>query len=238
MDEKQQIIAEYKQKFIEIQNSLKSKINTRDSISLSSVKTVAGVDLAYWKEKETEYAVCCIVLLDYQSHQVVEQSEYTARVEVPYIPGCLAFRELPLFLQADKKLPCRPDLYFFDGNGYLHPRHMGLACHAGIMLDKPAIGVAKSYYKIEDTDFVMPEDKEYAYTDIQIRGEVYGRALRTHKGVKPVFVSVGNQIDLDTATTAVCQMTTWESHIPMPTRLADLMTHEARQRLSKTVAIV
>ncbi len=238
MDEKQQIIAEYKQKFIEIQNSLKSKINTRDSISLSSVKTVAGVDLAYWKEKETEYAVCCIVLLDYQSHQVVEQSEYTARVEVPYIPGCLAFRELPLFLQADKKLSCRPDLYFFDGNGYLHPRHMGLACHAGIMLDKPAIGVAKSYYKIEDTDFVMPEDKEYAYTDIQIRGEVYGRALRTHKGVKPVFVSVGNQIDLDTATTAVCQMTTWESHIPMPTRLADLMTHEARQRLFKTVAIV
>ena len=238
MDEKQQIIAEYKQKFIEIQNSLKSKINTRDSISLSSVKTVAGVDLAYWKEKETEYAVCCIVLLDYQSHQVVEQSEYTARVEVPYIPGCLAFRELPLFLQADKKLSCRPDLYFFDVNGYLHPRHMGLACHAGIMLDKPAIGVAKSYYKIEDTDFVMPEDKEYAYTDIQIRGEVYGRALRTHKGVKPVFVSVGNQIDLDTATTAVCQMTTWESHIPMPTRLADLMTHEARQRLSKTVAIL
>ena len=89
MDEKQQIIAEYKQKFIEIQNSLKSKINTRDSISLSSVKTVAGVDLAYWKEKETEYAVCCIVLLDYQSHQVVEQSEYTARVEVPYIPDAI-----------------------------------------------------------------------------------------------------------------------------------------------------
>ncbi len=234
MDEKQQIIAEYKQKFTEIQNSLKSKINTRDIISLSSVKTVAGVDLAYWKENETEYAVCCIVLLDYQSHQVLERSEHTAPVEVPYIPACLAFRELPLFLQADKKLSCRPDLYFFDGNGYLHPRHM----HAGIILGKPAIGVAKSYYKIDNTDFTMPEDKEYAYTDIQIKGEIYGRALRTHKGVKPVFVSVGNQIDLDTATTAVCQMTTWESHIPMPTRLADLMTHEARQRLVKAAAIV
>ncbi len=111
---------------------------------------------------------------------------------------------------------------------------MGLACHAGIILGKPAIGVAKSYYKIDNTDFTMPEDKEYAYTDIQIKGEIYGRALRTHKGVKPVFVSVGNQIDLDTATTAVCQMTTWESHIPMPTRL----THEARQRLVKAAAIV
>lgn len=233
MEEKQQIIAEYKQKFIEIQNSLKSKINTKDIISLTSVKTVAGVDLAYWKKEETEYAVCCIVLLDYQSHQVLERSEYTALVKVPYIPGCLAFRELPLFLQADKKLLCRPDLYFFDGNGYLHPRHMGLACHAGIILGKPAIGVAKSYYKIDDIDFTMPEDKEYAYTDIQIKGEIYGRALRTHKGVKPVFVSVGNQIDLDTATTAVCQMTTWESHIPMPTRLADLMTHEARQKIMK-----
>lgn len=238
MDEKQQIIAGYKQKFIEIQNSLKSKINTRDIILLSSIKTVAGVDLAYWKEGDTEYAVCCIVLLDYQSHQILEQSEYTAQVDVPYIPGCLAFRELPLFLQADEKLSRRPDLYFFDGNGYLHPRHMGLACHAGIMLGKPTVGVAKSYYKIGDTDFIMPEDKEYAYTDIKIGEEIYGRALRTHKGVKPVFVSVGNQIDLDTATTAVCQMITWESHIPMPTRLADLMTHEARQRLMKTAAIV
>lgn len=238
MDEKQQIIARYKQKFIEIQNSLKSKINTRDIISLSSIKTVAGVDLAYWKEEETEYAVCCIVLLDYQSHEVLGQSEYTAPVEVPYIPGCLAFRELPLFLQADKKLSRRPDLYFFDGNGYLHPRHMGLACHAGIMLDKPTIGVAKSYYKIGDADFIMPEDKAYAYTDIEIEGEIYGRALRTHKGVKPVFVSIGNRIDLNTATTAVCQMTAWESHIPMPTRLADLMTHEARQRLIKADEIV
>ena len=117
-------------------------------IELSAIKTVAGVDLAYWKREEMEYAVCCIVVLDYQSHKVLEEKEYMDVVKVPYVPGCLAFRELPLFLGANRMLEHEPDVYFFDGNGYLHPRHMGLATHAGILLDKPTIGIAKSYYKI------------------------------------------------------------------------------------------
>lgn len=228
---KEEKIEEYKQKYIEIQNTLQSKINLKDIVELSSVKTVAGVDLAYWKEGEKEYAVCCIVVLDYQSHKVLEETEYSNIVEVPYIPGCLAFREIPLFLKANEKLLYKPDIYYFDGNGYLHPRHMGLACHAGILIDRPAVGVAKSYYKIGDIDFIMPDDVPCAYTEIKMNGEIYGRAVRTHKGVKPVFVSVGNRIDLETATSAVCQMITWESHIPLPTRLADIMTHEARKRI-------
>ncbi|MCI8527897.1 MAG: endonuclease V [Lachnospiraceae bacterium] len=241
------------QEYIRIQNTLQSKIRIpgkgrernfpgeelsmarEDSeeetyIELSSIQTVAGVDLAYWKLEETEYAVCCIVVLEYLSHKVLEEKEYMDVVKVPYVPGCLAFRELPLFLGANRMLEHEPDVYFFDGNGYLHPRHMGLATHAGILLEKPTIGIAKSYYKIGDVNYLMPEDEQFAHTDIVIEGEVYGRVLRTQKGVKPLFLSVGNCIDLDMAMTLTKTMVTKDSHIPIPTRFADIMTHESRKR--------
>lgn len=194
-------------------------------------ETVAGVDLAYWKEAEEEYAVCCIVVLDRAAKQVIESQYAWGRIEVPYIPGCLAFRELPLVLETVKKLETEPDLYIFDGNGYLHPRHMGIATHASFYLHKPTIGVAKHYYKIGNTDFIMPENKEFAYTNIEIDGETYGRVLRTVKDVKPVFISSGNFIDLEQATELVCGFVGRESHIPLPTRLADIETHRMRKRL-------
>lgn len=226
MEQMQEIEKEY----IKIQKELSGKINLTNTVDISKITTIAGVDLAYWKQGEKEFAACCIVVLDYHSHEVLEKQEYVDEVKVPYIPGCLAFREIPLFMEAYKKVQSELDLIFFDGNGYLHPRHMGLATHAGILLDKVTIGVAKSYLKIDNANFQMPSNEQGAYEDIEINGEVYGRALRTHKDVKPVFLSVGNKIDLETATKVVNTLVTKESHIPVPTRLADLMTHEVRKK--------
>ena len=126
-----------------------------------------------------------------------------------------------------------PDLYVFDGNGYLHPRNMGIATHAGILLKKPSIGIAKTYYKVENVDFTMPENEVFAYENIMVKGVVYGRAVRTQKNVKPIFLSVGNKIRLEEAMEIVRHMVTKESHIPLPTRLADLMTHEIRSEKRK-----
>ena len=215
-------------RYIQIQSELQKKIKFQNMIDLSSIKTVAGIDLAYWKEEDKEYAVCCIVVLDQESKQVMESINLKGEINVPYIPGCLAFRELPLILETVKRLSTLPDLYMFDGNGYLHPRHMGIATHASFYLNKPTIGVAKKYHKIDDVDYTMPSNEKNAYTDIVIAGEVYGRVLRTLKNVKPVFVSIGNYIDLDTATKVVCDFITSESHIPLPTRLADIETHKMR----------
>lgn len=218
-----------KERYIQIQKELINKINMKNMFSRETIKKIAGVDLAYWEENNTEYAVCCIVIIDTVSLKILEKVDFMGKIDVPYIPGCLAFRELPLILEAVKKLQIEPDIYIFDGNGYLHPRHMGIATHAAIYLQKPSIGVAKSYYKIEETDFVMPENETYAFTDIIIHGEIYGRVLRTRKDVKPIFISVGNYIDLDTATGIINSCVTQESHIPAPTRLADLETHEKRK---------
>lgn len=150
---------------------------------------------------------------------------------IPYIPGFLAFRELPLVIEAVKKLTKQPDVYMFDGNGYLHYRHMGIATHASFYLDKPTIGVAKSYLKIENVDFTMPDNELGAYTDIIINNEIYGRALRTTKNVKPIFVSCGNWIDLDTSTEIVMNCINNKSRLPIPIRLADIETHKIRKQL-------
>lgn len=217
-----------KEDCIAIQESLQKEIQLKNTFQKGKVQYVAGVDLAYWKEAELEYAVCCIVVVDFFTNKVVEQVHFIGTINFPYIPGCLAFRELPLILETVKKLKIDPDIYMFDGNGYLHPHHMGIATHASIYLQKPTIGVAKSYYKIEETDFDMPQDVECAYTDIIVRDKVLGRALRTHKHVKPIFISAGNYIDLETTTEFVLHCVTEESHIPLPTRLADLETHKWR----------
>ena len=221
---------ELEQKFIQKQKELLSKLDLQNKIDITKVKNIAGVDLAYWKENDIEYAVCCIVVIDFATKQIIDKKHSKGIIDVPYIPGCLAFREIELVLKTVKLLENNIDLYVFDGNGYLHPRHMGLATHAGVLLDKPSIGVAKSYYKINDIDYLEPDNFDFAYNNIVIDNEIYGRVLRTHKNVKPVFLSIGNKIDIDTTTTLIKELVEKESHIPIPTRYADLMTHEMRKQ--------
>ena len=217
--------------FIKEQEKLLSKIQKQNCIDINKIHYIAGVDLAYWKDNNVEYAVCCIVVIDFQTKNVVEKKSSKGKITVPYIPGCLAFREIQLVLETVELLEHNIELYVFDGNGYLHPRHMGLETQAGILLDKPSIGVAKSYFKVENTNYIEPENEKFAYEDIIIKNEVYGRVVRTHKNVKPIFLSIGNKIDLDTAMQVIIDTTSDESHIPMPTRLADIMTHEMRKKI-------
>lgn len=211
-----------------MQLELKDKVELENNFKLEDIKYVAGIDLAYWMENEKETAVCCITIIDIDTKEIVEEANTKGDITFPYIAGYLSFRELPLILETVKQLKIQPDLYVFDGNGYLHPRNMGIATHASFYLKKPSIGVAKSYYKIDGVEFVMPEDKEGAYTEIVIENKVCGASLRTHKGVKPVFVSVGNYMKLERAVEIIMLLVGKESHIPLPTRYADIATHKMR----------
>ena len=215
------------------QNELIKKINCNDTFDIEKIQTIAGVDLAYWNdENNNESAVCCIVVLDFKSHTIVEKKHCSGKIEVPYMPGFLAFRELPLVMKTAELLESKPDIFMFDGNGYLHPRHMGIATHASFYLNKPTIGVAKTYFCVDKkTDYTEPDKTAGSFTDIIINNEVYGRVLRTHTDVKPVFVSVGNNISLETASQITMNLVEKESHIPVPTRLADLQTHIERNNL-------
>ena len=233
MSDKSMETSEMQEEFLNQQNKLKSRINTEDTFNIDSVNSIAGVDLAYWNGDDgQEYAVCCIVVTDKATHNLIETKSYSGKIEVPYMPGFLAFRELPLVVKAVKLIENKPDIYMFDGNGYLHPRHMGIATHASFYLNTPTIGVAKTYYRVEkNLDYIEPDPCSGSYTDIVYNNEVYGRVLRTHDNVRPVFVSVGNNISLDTAVKLTMDMVGEESRIPVPTRLADLETHKMRAAL-------
>lgn len=213
-----------------IQNRLKPYIRLTDDFQKSDIKPAAGVDLAYWTKNNIQYAACCIIVLDYQTNAVIETASSVGTVYFPYIPGFLAFRELPLILKTVQKLKHAPDVFLFDGNGILHPNQMGIATHASFYLNKPTIGVAKNYLKIQDTDFIQPGETIGDYTDIRINDQTLGRALRTRKNTKPIFISCGNFLTLNTATDIVLHFITKESRIPLPTRLADIETHKVRKQ--------
>ncbi len=219
---------------IRIQKELAPLVVQEDRFGSSLPPTVAGVDLAYWQKGDQELAVCCILVVDRESRAVVEKAEAYGPVRFPYLPGCFAFRELPLVLEAAARLTQKPELFFFDGNGILHPRGLGLASHASFYLKASTVGIAKHYYHVGE-DFSPPGEEPGDCSPITREGKVAGCALRTHAGVKPVFVSVGNGISLDTASKLALALTGPESHIPAPTRLADLETHLRREELRCTL---
>ncbi|ANY67393.1 endonuclease V [Paenibacillus sp. BIHB 4019] len=212
-----------------IQQDLVQQIKLENHFKIEDIKLIAGVDLAYWEEAGKTIAVCCICVVDFLTKEVVEIQSLKAEVKVPYIPGYLSFRELPLIIETFKLLTSDPDMIMFDGNGYLHPRNMGIATHASFHLNKPTIGMAKTYLKIDSVDFDMPANEAGAFTNIVINNIVYGRALRTHKDVKPIFISCGNWIDIDTATAVTLALINKESRLPIPVRLADLETKKKRE---------
>ena len=218
---------------INIQQTLKRKISINNNIS--NINIVAGVDLAYFKIKEKEYATCVIALIDYSTKELLDYVYEIGEVNCPYIPGCLAFREMPLFIKTHNKLikekNIYPDIYMFDGNGTLHPRKMGLATHAGFLLNKPTIGVAKTYFKVNNHEFIMPENEKGAFTPINIDNEICAVAYRSHKDVKPIFISMGNNINMDNAIDITQQMITKISRVPAPTRHADIIANDIRKNI-------
>jgi len=220
---------ELKRALRDTQEQLRNSICLVNHVDISTLRTVAGVDLAYWKQDDKEYACCCIVVFDFKTSSVIERKSSVGEVTVPYIAGYLAFREYDLVEKTVRLLENEIDLYVFDGNGYLHPRHMGLATYAGIKLNKPSIGIAKTFYKFARVDYSDLPVEAFSYKDIVINDEVYGRVIRTHTGVKPIFLSIGTKVDLETATTITKMMIDKNSRVPKPTRYADLMTHKVRQ---------
>jgi deoxyribonuclease V len=188
--------------------------------------TIAGLDSAY--DDETGIVAAAVVVLDSGTLEPVETAVAHGTVTFPYVPGLLSFRELPTTLTALEKLDTKPDLLICDGQGLAHPRRFGLACHVGILTGTPTIGVAKTPWG----DHREPGPERGAMSDITMDGEIVGRALRTQRGIKPVFVSVGHLIDLDTACAQVLALTP-RYRQPETTRRAD---HLCRQALRAATA--
>ncbi|WP_433326504.1 deoxyribonuclease V [Spirillospora sp. CA-294931] len=156
--------------------------------------TVAGLDVSY--AEGSDRLAAAVVVLDAATLDVVEESVVLGTAAFPYVPGLFAFRELPALVEALRALTTTPDLLVCDGYGLAHPRRFGLACHLGVLTGLPTLGVAKTGFV---GTYDPPGHERGAASDLVHDGEVVGRVLRTQDGVKPVFVSVGHRVDLDTA---------------------------------------
>jgi deoxyribonuclease V len=184
---------------------------TRTGLDLAEVRTVAGLDVGY--ARDSDELVAAVVVLAAATLDTVEQHTVAGRATFPYIPGLLAFREVPSLLTALRQLTTAPDVLLCDGYGIAHPR-FGLACHLGVLTGVPSIRVAKTAYVGE------PAEQRGSYTDLTDSGEVIGRVLRTQDGVRPVFVSIGHAVDLDTASEFVLRLAP-RHRLPETTRAAD-----------------
>jgi deoxyribonuclease V len=225
---------------VELQKKLREQV--RAEPLGREVRLVAGCDISFNKFSEIVYAG--IVVLRLPDLEVVDRATAIARITFPYIPGLLSFRETPALLEAWERLNTPPDVVMLDGQGLAHPRRFGIACHFGLITGLPTLGCAKT---VLVGRYDEPGERAGSYSLMSHKGEIIGAAVRTKDRVAPVYVSLGNLIDLpgaiDIALRCVKGYAGGEGslfepgprskskyRIPEPTRQAHLSVNELRRR--------
>ncbi|RTR02878.1 deoxyribonuclease V [Halomonas nitroreducens] len=216
---------------IALQRRLAGRVERVDR--LDPVRHVAGVDIGF--EQGGEITRAAVVVLAWPpaaegDFVVVEQAVHREPTRMPYIPGLLSFREVPAALAAFDTLTIRPELVMVDGQGIAHPRRLGVASHLGLWLDRPTIGVAKSRLVGRHGE---PGTERGDWAPLHDDGpggeEVIGAVLRSRQGVKPVFVSPGHRLCLETSVGWVVACL-GKTKLPEPTRLADRLASRRDQK--------
>lgn len=205
-----------------IQEKLRANISL--SNSARAISLVAGADVSY--SKRGGEAVAAMVVLSYPDLELMDEAFVRGRISFPYIPGLLSFREAPLLIRAFRRLRHLPDAVLYDGQGIAHPRGFGLASHMGVLLDLPSIGCAK---KKLVGDFQEVGLQAGSTTPLKMENKIIGAVIRTRRGVKPVFVSPGHRIDLESSIELVLR-TCRGFRLPEPLRRAHLMVKGIHSR--------
>ena len=212
-----------------IQTECGKKVKEKDRLELEKIRYIGGMDLTFkdLKRNPTE-ALVSLVVVDRKTLKPVDIVIKRTVVDFPYIPTFLAFRELPALLEIYDKAKIKPDVYFIDGQGKIHPRRCGIASHFGVETDTVAVGVAKSHLYGK---FNYPCSKKGCFSFVKDpkSGEILGAVVRTKDNTYPVFVSVGNNISLKSAIRLVLE--TSKYRIPEPTRLAHNVLQKERKKL-------
>lgn len=206
-----------------IQSQLAGEIVLHDDFG--PIGRVAGVDVGFEDNGGTTRAA--VAVLAYPSLQLETSAVAREKTRFPYVPGLLSFREAPAVLEAMKQLDVLPDLLLCDGQGIAHPRRLGIASHLGLLLDIPSIGVAKS--RLIGTHGEVP-DLRGAWVPLKDGSETIGAVLRTRKGVKPLFISPGHRIGLESAIAWVMACVT-RYRLPETTRWAHRLASEKPNRI-------
>ena len=207
---------------VAIQGELQGRLILQDDGPPEPLRSVAGADISYDRGSDLFFAA--VVLMRYPELTLIDEASHRARVSFPYIPGLLSFREGPPLIAAFAKLSQPPDFIIFDGQGIAHPRGIGLAAHLGLILDRPAIGCAKS--RLVGVHGPVGE-KRGDWAGLIHQERQVGAVLRTRDRIKPLFVSQGHRIGLGRAVALVLSCCRGY-RIPEPIRRAHLAVNRLR----------
>jgi deoxyribonuclease V len=202
-----------------LQQRWRRRVVTRDR--LPRLRYVAGIDVGFDRDGRTARAA--VVVFSFPDLTPCAHASARRRVRFPYVPGYLSFREIPVVLAALNKLRRRPDLLLCDGQGLAHPRRFGLACHLGVLTGIASIGVAKSRLIGEHGALAVAKG---ASTPLRDGDEIVGAVVRTRRAVRPLYVSIGHRVSLETAIDLVLRCTT-QYRLPETTRAAHRLASES-----------
>lgn len=203
------------------QTEMAARVVTRDA--LPPHPRIGAADVSNTRFDPRRRVHAAVVTLD-AAGGVVASAHESRAADFPYVPGYLGFREVPALVAAWARLSCKPDLLLVDGQGLAHPRGMGLATHLGVVLDVPTIGVAKSLLVGEGEP--GPEAGDTA--PLLWKGVRIGTALRMRRGARPIYVSVGHRVSLDTAV-AIVRAACDGRRLPVAIRAAHDAANAARR---------
>lgn len=220
------------EKLKEYQIELSKKLNLIDKVDISKIKTVAGIDTTFLNPySQPTLAISCIVIMDITDFSIKEVVYGQKKVNFPYIPTFLAFREIPSIMDAYNKLSIRPDIFILDGQGIMHPRKMGIASHFGVITDTVSIGCGKSHLY---GSYIQLENKPMAYSPVYENKDKIGYALRVKKNTNPIYISPGNNISIESSLYVIIK-TLRGYKLPEPVRLSHNYLIQYRKNLLKEV---
>lgn len=204
-----------------LQEKIAAKIVVEDRFKIP-IEKVTGLDVAYFNNE----AVAAAVTMNYNDLRIVEERTMKRKVSFPYIPTYLSFREGPLVISLTKRLTSQPDVFMINSHGIAHPRFSGCASHVGVSINKPTIGVTRSKLCGNYEDNLQNVGD---WAPLKYQSRIVGAAFLSKQGCKPIFISVGHMVTLETAIEIVKHFLI--SHkFPEPLRLAHQMAKKLKSK--------
>ncbi len=200
------------------------KLNSKDLPSWDSINYITAIDISYFYRENVEHGVACAVLWDFKLNKIAQYSLLHGKMEIPYSPGYLGFREVPLMIKTMQKIKIKPDIIVCDGHGINHPRRFGEATHIGYALNIPSIGIAKNPF-IGKSNWKSLKKRKGEKAPILDDGNLLGYAICLADNQKPVFISIGYRIEIELALKIALYLSK-EHKQPDPLYLADRISRD------------
>jgi len=199
-------------------------LNTKDLPTWDSINYFIAVDISYFYRDKVEYGVACAVLWDFKLNEIAEHVLLQDKMDTPYSPGYLGFREVPLMVKTMQKIKVKPDIIICDGHGIIHPRRFGEATHIGYVLNIPSIGIAKNPF-IGKSNWKTLRRIKGEKIPILDEGYLLGYAICLTDNQKPVFISIGYRIEIELALKIALYLSIKHKQ-PEPLYLADRISRD------------